>query len=63
MNEMSWIEEHFYNQALSKGITIGEERGEARGEKRAINAAIDFMRSSGMTNEQIESFRSSFSKS
>ena len=59
MAELTWIEEHFRDE----GIAIGEARGEARGEKRAINAAIDFMRSNGMTNEQIDSFRNSFLKS
>ena len=70
MNEMSWIEEHFYDQALSKGITIGEERGEARGRSEGIevgrsetlNAAIDFMRSHGMTNEHINDFKNSVLK-
>ena len=51
--ELAWIEELFRDEAVSEGITIGETRGE----ERAINAAIDFMCSSEMTNEQIESFR------
>ena len=57
--ELTWIEECFHDEAISEGIAIGE----ARGEKRAINATIDFMRPSGMTNEQIESFKNSFLKS
>ena len=57
--ELAWIEELFRDEAVSEGITIGETRGE----ERAINAAIDFMRSNGMTNEQIDSFRNSFLKS
>ena len=59
MAELTWIEERFRDEILSKGIAIGETRGE----KRAINAAINFMRSNGMSNEQIESFRNSFLKS
>lgn len=59
MAELSWIEERFRDEAVSEGIATGETRGE----ERAINAAIDFMRSNGMTNEQIDSFRNSFLKS
>ena len=67
MNEMNWIQEFIYNEARDKAIAIGEERGEVRGRERGrsetMNAAIDFMRSNGMTNEQIDSFRNSFLKS
>ena len=55
MNEMTWIEEHFYDQALSKGINIGETRGRSE----TLNAAIDFMRSNGMTNDQVNDFKKS----
>ena len=27
MAELTWIEEHFYDQAIGKGLTIGEARG------------------------------------
>ena len=27
MTELTWIEEHFYDQAIGKGLTIGEARG------------------------------------
>ncbi len=63
MAELTWIEKRLRDEAVSEGIAIGEARGEARGEKRAFNAAVDFMRSNGMTNEQIDSFRNSFLKS
>ena len=67
MAELTWIEEHFRDEAISKvraeSIAIGEARGEARGEKRgrskALKAAIEFMRSNGMSNEQINMFRNS----
>ncbi|MBR0203680.1 MAG: hypothetical protein IJQ56_04865 [Synergistaceae bacterium] len=75
MAELTWIEEHFRDEAIAKGIAIGEARGEARGEKRgeargekrgekrgrsqALKAAIEFMRSNGMSNEQINMFRNS----
>ena len=55
MNEMTWIEEHFYDQALSKGITIGETRGRSE----TLNAAIDFMRSHGMSDDKINDFKNS----
>lgn len=51
MAELTWIEEHFRDE----GIAIGEERGRSE----TLNAAIDFMRSNGMSNEQINSFRNS----
>ena len=54
MNEMTWIEEHFYDQALGKGITIGEER--------TLSAAIDFMRSNGMSDDKINDFKNSIMK-
>ena len=37
------------NQGIEQGIAIGEER--------TLNAAIEFMRLNGMSNEQIDSFR------
>ena len=58
MAEMNWIQEFFYNEARDKGIAIGE----ARGEERTLNAAIDFMRSNGMSNEKINNFRNSMQK-
>ena len=57
MNEMTWIEEHFYDQALSKGITIGETRGRLEGRSETLNAAIDFMRSNGMIDDKINDFK------
>ena len=67
MRELTWLEEHFRDEVLnrgrSEGIAIGEARGEKRGEARgkeyAVSAAIEFMRSNGMSNEQINSFRNS----
>ena len=58
MNEMTWIEEHFYDQALSKGITIGETRGRSE----TLNAAVDFMLSNGMSNDKINDFKKSVLK-
>ena len=63
MRELTWLEEHFRDEA----IAIGEARGEARGEERGkeqgrsemMKVAIDFMRSNGMSNEQINVFRES----
>ncbi len=43
-------DEKFY-----EGVTVGEKRGRSE----AFNAAIDFMKSRGMTNEQINDFRAS----
>ena len=66
MSEMNWIQEYFYNEVQDKvrneGIAIGEARGREQ-TNSAINAAIDFMRSNGMTDEQINSFRNSILKS
>lgn len=63
MAELTWIEEHFRDEMLkrgrSEGIAIGEARGEERGRSRMLNAAIDFMRSNGMSDEQIDIFRKS----
>ena len=62
MAELTWIEKRFRDEvrdtAISEGITIGEERGRSK----TLNAAIDFMRSNGMSNEQIDSFRNSILK-
>ena len=58
MNEMTWIEEHFYDQALSKGINIGETRGRSE----TLNAAVDFMLSNGMSNDKINDFKNSIMK-
>lgn len=63
MAELTWIEEHFRNEVLnrvrSESIAIGEARGEERGRSKMLNAAIDFMRSNGMSDEQIDIFRKS----
>ena len=55
MAELTWIEEHFRDE----GIALGEARGREQGRSETLNAAIDFMRSNGMSNEQINSFRNS----
>ena len=62
MAELTWIEEHFRNEAISEGIAIGEARGKGQGRSETLNAAIDFMRSNGMSNEQINSFKNSILK-
>ena len=46
-----------FNEGRNEGIVIGEKRGKAEGRSEAFNTAIDFMRSNGMTAEQINSFR------
>ena len=46
-----------FNEGRNAGIVIGEKRGKAEGRSEAFNTAIDFMRSNGMTAEQINSFR------
>lgn len=51
MNEMTWIEEHFYNQAL--------DRGRDEGRSETLNAAIDFMRSNGMSIDKVNDFKKS----
>ena len=55
VDEMNWIQEYFYNKAVDKGIVIGE----AQGRSEILNAAINFMRSNGMSNEQINNFKNS----
>ena len=55
------------SEGRKEGIAVGEVRGrkegiaigEMRGRSEAVNAAIDFMRSNGMSNEQINTFRNS----
>ncbi len=44
---------------MAIGEARGEERGEARGKEYVINAAIEFMQSRGMSNEQINIFKNS----
>ncbi len=51
MRELTWLEERFRDEA----IAIGEERGRSE----MLEEAIDFMRSNGMSNEQINRFRAS----
>lgn len=63
ISELTWIEEHFYDQTLSKGLTIGENRGRLKGHSETLNAAVDFMRSQRISNEQIDSFESYFRNS
>lgn len=61
--ELNWIQEYFLKDFEAKvearAIAIGEARGEAQGRSETLNAAIDFMRSNGMSNEQINNFRNS----
>ena len=59
MRELTWLEEHFRDEAIAIGEARGEERGKQQGRSEMLNAAIDFMRSSGMSNEQIDVFRKS----
>lgn len=59
--------EHEGKKIFNEGMAAGEVRGrsegriEGRSEERTetLNAAIDFMRSNGMSNEQINTFRNS----
>ena len=66
MSEMNWIQEYFYNEVRDKvrneGIVIGEARGKEQGRSETLSAAINFMRSNGMSNEQINNFRNSILK-
>ena len=62
MVEMNWIQEYFYNEALNAGVDKGRNEGIAIGEERTINAAIDFMRSNGMSSEKINDFKNSMLK-
>lgn len=55
MRELTWLEEYFRDQA----IAIGEKRGKEQGRSEMMNVAIDFMRSNGMSKEQIDIFRQS----
>jgi len=54
MSEMTWIEEHFYNQAVGKGITIGEAHGEARGRLEANLETARRLREMGMNDSDIQ---------
>ncbi|MBR1485705.1 MAG: Rpn family recombination-promoting nuclease/putative transposase [Synergistaceae bacterium] len=49
--------EHEGKTILNEGIAIGEARGKEQGRTDTMNAAIDFMRSNGLSNEQINQFR------
>ena len=46
-------------EKYSEGVAVGEERGRSE----TLSAAIEFMRSSGMSSEQINKFRASVLKS
>ena len=46
------------DEKYHEGVTVGEKRGRSE----AFNAAIDFMKTRGMTNEQINDFRASVLK-
>lgn len=61
MRELTWLEEYFRDEAIAIGKEQGRSEGIAIGEERTLKAAIDFMRSSGMSNEQINVFRKSVS--
>ena len=54
---------NIFNEGRKEGIAIGEVRGRSEGRiegrSEAVNAAVDFMRSNGMSNEQINRFRNS----
>ena len=45
------------------GVSVGEERGKERGRFETMNAAIEFMRSNGMSSEKINDFKNSILKS
>ena len=53
------ILEHEGKKIFNEGMAVGEVRGRKEGRSEAVNAAIDFMRSNGMSNEQINTFRNS----
>ena len=57
--ELTWIEEHYINESIERGRNEGIAEGRAEGRHETMSAAIDFMRSNGMTEAQIEKFRSS----
>ena len=47
---------------FKNGFAAGEEHGEARGRSETLNAAIEFMRSNGMSIEKINDFKNSVLK-
>lgn len=55
--------EHEGKTILNQGIAQGLTQGIAIGEERTLNAAIEFMRSNGMSSEQIDIFRALVLKS
>lgn len=59
MAEMNWLEEFFIKEAAAIAEKRGRSEGWSEGRMETMNAAIDFMRSNGMSNEQINAFRSS----
>ena len=67
MAEMNWIQEYFFNDACDRvrneGRNEGIAIGETRGRSETLNAAIDFMRSNGISSEKINNFRDSIMKS
>ena len=63
MAEMNWLEEFFIQEAAAIAEKRGRSEGRIEGRMETMNAAIDFMRSNGMSNEQINAFRSSMQRS
>ena len=59
MAEMNWLEEFFIKEAAAIAEKRGRSEGWSEGRMETMNAAIDFMRSNGMSNEQINTFRNS----
>ena len=59
MAELTWIQEYFLKEAIERESAKVIEQGMAQGRSETLNAAIDFMRSNGMSDELINNFRNS----
>ncbi|MBQ9418937.1 MAG: hypothetical protein IJU31_01025 [Synergistaceae bacterium] len=56
MPELTWVQEHYINEAIAKGHAKGHAEGRAEGEKFAAVKFAKRLRNIGMNDGQIHQF-------